>query len=307
LKDHRERVRVQLVGGLGNQLFCYAFGRYLETLGHRVVFDTSEIDRGYTKHGVFLTDLNVTGEFRNFRKDLGATLYFLKRLSFGMQNKLQIKNWPRKMAKTYTAKEVGWDLRHESAAEPLITMRGYFASHRYFDAVRALDPSFGNLWPISGSSFFDLKARELGGRSWLAVHVRRGDYEALQDLYGLCGRNYFQEAYREILQRCEFEKVVVFSDDVEKAKVLLSEIFDKPTEYLNPPKDSKAEESLILMTLATCHIISNSSFSLWAAMLSETTEMVAYPSPWHKNMPTPYKLIPPTWVGVDSNFLDERH
>jgi hypothetical protein len=78
LKELRSSIKVQLVGGLGNQLFCYSFGKYLEQLGHKVIFDTSEVDRGYTKHGVFLESLDLEGDFRNVRKELGFFRYVLR-------------------------------------------------------------------------------------------------------------------------------------------------------------------------------------------------------------------------------------
>ncbi len=62
---NRKPTQINLVGGLGNQLFGYIAGKYLEKLfGHNVVFNTWRIPKGLTDHGVTVEARNLEGEFR---------------------------------------------------------------------------------------------------------------------------------------------------------------------------------------------------------------------------------------------------
>ncbi len=297
-------VKVQLVGGLGNQLFCYAFGKFIASKGHSVVFDTSEVDRGYTKHGVSLESLSALGPFVNFRTEQGAVRYFLRRLSFAVQARLGNPDWwPPFLAWSYTASEVGWSNKHIYKARPGRTMRGYFASHKYFLSFADRDSEFFDFRPLHPSDFYLESRSRLSGKRFLAVHVRRGDYVGLADQYGLCGPRYFEEAIHYACSAAGLDRIVVFSDDIETAKGLLPRFEDKVIEFITPPKDSGAEESFLLMRMGSAFVISNSSFSLWAALTAKAAGPIVYPSPWHKGMETPRELIPLEWTPIPSDFL----
>jgi len=77
--------RIQLVGGLGNQLFGYFFGKYLECeRGHAVVFDTSELGRGYYNYLLTIESLNLEGPFVNYRSLGGFLSYVIRRATFAI-------------------------------------------------------------------------------------------------------------------------------------------------------------------------------------------------------------------------------
>jgi tRNA(Met) C34 N-acetyltransferase TmcA len=51
------------------------------------------------------------------------------------------------------------------------------------------------------------------------------------------------------------------------------------------------------------YIIANSSFSYWAARISESLETKVYcPNPWFKDMDSPRYLYPELWLQVTSIF-----
>jgi hypothetical protein len=199
--------------------------------------------------------------------------------------------------------EVGWDAQHEASPKGN-TFRGYFASTKYFEWLVQNGLDF-NLELKNPSKLYLANREALKSESFLSIHVRRGDYVGLSDLYGLVGRGYFLEGMRTLRRAgANWSKIVVFSDDVAAARELLESLFQgEDVLFLDPPPESDPAESMALMTLASSHIISNSSFSLWGALLADSPGQVVVPQPWHKGMKTPKELLPESWIKIDSDFI----
>lgn len=302
--DRKTTSNVQLVGGLGNQIFCYAFGRYLQkSVGHSVVFDTSEIDRGYTKHGVSVSTISLPGDFENIRESLGKTLYWIRRISFAIQARADWIKMPTYLWPSYTAEEVGWDPRHEQVPEGF-TFRGYFATAKYYEWLKNNGEAF-TLSIKNPSDFYKENKRLLESSDFLSLHVRRGDFVGLADMYGLVGRDFFVDAIHALRKMgARWEHVVVFSDEPSTARELLEGSLEgEHVIFIDPPSGTDDAESMALMTLASCHVISNSSFSMWGALLSQSGDFVVAPEPWSKGLPMPVALLPKNWTRVNADFL----
>jgi len=120
--------------------------------------------------------------------------------------------------------------------------------------------------------------------SCLGVHVRRGDYMGLPDHHPFVGLEYLEKAISS------FPKVqlMVYSDEIEWCKqqsIFSDAIFADPGPISFSLMDSYVsgvpEEVLDLHTMARnrYHIISNSTFSWWAAFLGESSRVI-YPERW---------------------------
>ncbi len=126
----------------------------------------------------------------------------------------------------------------------------------------------------------------------LAVHVRRGDYVAQPGNYVLLGPNY----YREGIARFPRMTPIVFSDDRQWCSANIRG-------GLVAPPAARPEEHLILMSLCKRHVIANSTFSYWGAVIAGDEEAV-YPRPWFGPRFAAVDLdwsIPPGWIPLPSN------
>lgn len=119
----------------------------------------------------------------------------------------------------------------------------------------------------------------------VAIHVRRGDYVGNAFYVDLFADDYYQRAMKELPN----QKFLVFSDDIKWCKK--QKIF-KDCEF---SEGLTEEADLNLMASCTGHIISNSSFSWWAAYLSPNQGKVVAPLKWHPDG-IERTVIPPTWV-----------
>ena len=122
----------------------------------------------------------------------------------------------------------------------------------------------------------------------LAVHVRRGDYVGNRLLVGTA-------YYREAMARFPGMTPFVFSDDPAwcAANVAGGVIV---------PDAARPEEHLVLMSLCRRHIIGNSTFSYWGALIAGDEETI-YPSPWFGRRLRYIDLrwsIPPGWTALES-------
>ena len=128
------------------------------------------------------------------------------------------------------------------------------------------------------------------------LHVRRGDYVGKSNFHYLQGEEYYTNAYARL---CELRKNIgppqnlfVFSDDIE---------WCKEQKWLQLPGvifiDEKDEvKSLAMMVSSTGGaILANSTFSWWAAILSDTPYVV-YPTKWIAQKIE--NLFPEIWVSV---------
>ena len=119
----------------------------------------------------------------------------------------------------------------------------------------------------------------------VSLHVRRGDYVHLTEngFHGALG-NYYQNALEYFTDHIP----VIFSDDIEWCKDNFtfcpkSTVFVDDESYdinLSPSKHSDLSGYIDMCGMSLCdsHIITNSSFSWWAAYLGQGKTIA--PSPW---------------------------
>ena len=291
------KIRVVLVGGLGNQLFTYTAGLVMAlTQNKELVVDCRRIPHGFTNHEVSISSFRLKGLFLTDAKNhdslrilLRFENIFISRFILG-----------RKIASAlgfYFSKVVGFD--EDLMLNPKIhVMNGYFQSFKYFDSLESkfkLELDFTSEWYKSHES------RALVEKP-IALHVRRGDYKQLSNNFGCLSAEYYVEAIRIARQFAPTQSIWVFSDDIENSTKLLAGLKIENLEFIDDSRSGNAAESLKLMSLASANIIANSTFSWWAATLNQNKGLVVAPDKWFKGLEDPKDLIPPDWILVKSQW-----
>jgi hypothetical protein len=182
-----------------------------------------------------------------------------------------------------------------------ISLIGYFQSFIYAESLlpdlkRVLDSKFGDNYAIS--DYLSVLRRSTS----LSIHLRLGDYlERKNKRFGVVSQEYILSSIRHLSMVKKFEDTVLFSNDTESAVRLLSYTSIQNLRVI--PSETSTLESLFLMSNSPNLIISNSTFSWWAAFLPlESDKIVIAPLPWFKEFEENRDLIPLKWVRIDAGW-----
>ncbi len=295
---------VELVGGLGNQLFCYFAGRRAaEMCGTSLILDMSQFDKGITAHGSSITSFKVPEPVIATTQESRFSVLLAQSLLHGIAQKAPwTTNLIERVLGVHTSRPVGLDPRF-SKIRPGMKMRGYFQTFEYASSIM-LKPDYERLELAIPSDWYTRAAKLAIHERPIMVHLRRGDYSKPENRdFGILHPEYFIHGVERLQRTLGSAKspIWVFSDDIESAEKELAHAFPNAL-FIDPPSASSAAESLVLMSLGVGNVISNSTFSWWAAMMNAKAPVVA-PSKWFKNMADPESLIPETWLREESKWL----
>ncbi len=260
-----------LLGRTGNNLFQYALGRVLsEKHDVPLVLDASWFNAEGWK------------EVSHFLK-LPLKAKVIRRFSIGSR---VLRNIAGKHYWEYRGVPIlreangdqSFDKRFLNAPKDCMLF-GYFQSPIYFkDIADSLRAELNDL--IAGAvSASQLLVRQVTIPNSVAVHVRRQDYLKIP-AFQVCDSSYYHIAIHRLRERLPGARFHIFSDDPEWCRGEFreddEEIIDSGNQASNPLYD------LHLMSLASHHIISNSSYSWWAAWLGEKAgQQVLMPDRWY--------------------------
>ncbi len=292
-------ITVKLKGGLGNQLFQYAFGRAaslkLEAPLGLDVSNYKNPDKTDTPRKYQLDVFNIQADIVAHKEmnKVDAAMKFVKRI------KAKIKNTTNPYS-NYIFNPNDFNLKDGDCIE------GYWQSEKYFKDIETTlrhDLKLKNKLGEKASVFRDrIKQIRDNGGVVASLHIRRGDYitDKYANVYhGVLDLSYYQRAISTIQAKlCNKPLVLfVFSDDVSWVKENLKT--DTPYICISRPEILDYEE-LILMSLCDHNIIANSSFSWWGAWLnSNKNKIVIAPKNWVKNpLANTNEVAPYEWIRV---------
>jgi hypothetical protein len=134
-------------------------------------------------------------------------------------------------------------------------------------------------------------------RSPMILHIRRGDYTGIKEL-GFLNMAYFESSVDELLKHDSGQPIWIFSDDFDYVNQNLRPDILESSKLIDYDK-SDSVGNLEAMRLGSSYVLSNSTYSWWAASISRVQNpMVICPKNWFLTKPNPQDLLPPNWKVV---------
>jgi len=287
----------RILGGLGNQMFQFAFGRAL-SLKHGVAL---KLDlSGFATYGLHRFELD-----RVFGLPLQVASGTDRRDLLGWRSSdlvLRILARPafkRLRGRHLVIHDRGTDASNYFGSGASSYLFGYWQSEHYFrDYAASIRDDFVFRAPLVSANM-DL-ARRMLDRDSVSVHIRRGDYVSdpkTRAVLGPCSVEYYLRAIDWLRTRVPGAEWFVFSDDVEWVKESIP--LSGNVQYVSHNKGADSYFDMQLMSLCKHHIIANSTFSWWGAWLGEpsTNAIVVAPARWYADARyESHDLIPSSWV-----------
>ena len=252
-------------GGLGNQMFQYAFLLALRDKGIKAKMDLMPFCWKQEHNG-----------------------YELERV-FGIKEEYVTKSLWHKyhyiLLKKYRKKKVLTDYLSyypQAFEKGIVFYDGFWQLHSYFkdceDDVRKAF-TFQN---IDGENMS--LAEEMRSANSVSIHFRRGDYLQIPRLQ-VCDEVYYRKTIDYILEKVDNPVFYVFSNDVEWSEQFMGG-FSVDFKIVENNQGADSYKDMFLMSQCKHNIIANSSFSWWGAWLNQHPDkIVVAPNDWNKRVP----------------------
>lgn len=300
----RRDITVELVGGLGNQLFGYFAGVYIAHklgVGLRPFIRPSA--KGESRHQSSINSFDLPTKIYG----PGSIPTRLKRLiRFGLERAQRMTGIGLFMKNfgpiVHRSSSLGKDTNLHRIG-PGCYVQGYFQTYEYHQSLRE-SGIIQEMNLRNPSNWFKEVRHKLQETKPIIVHVRRGDYlHPKNSGIGALSIEYFREALVKVKSVDELvhKEIWIFSDNIPEVKQEFQGADLIVDQWIEPPAESDPAESLILMSMGSAIVISNSTFSWWAAALGNPQAVIA-PEPWFRNMREPEGLIPPDWLRIESSW-----
>lgn len=286
---------INIIGGLGNQMFQYALALSLKELYHyehiRIdisCFNGYPLHNGFELHRIFLINLkeathsnivSVNYPFYHYRIwQIGRRI--LPKRKTVVREKLDMVFQPEALTKMGDA-----------------YYDGYWQSEKYFVKYRSAI--------LEAFRFPDLDSinqrfvTKIKGKTTCSIHVRRGDYLNHKLFKNLTDIDYYNRAIQYFSNVTNIDCFVVFSNDIEWCRHNLAPLIKKSTiEFVDWNHGTNSFRDMQLMSLCTHNIVANSSFSWWGAWLNDNPQkIVVAPHKWI-NVDYETDIIPDSWIKI---------
>lgn len=272
---------LKLQGGMGNQMFQYAFGRKIqEKTGRKLILDISDYkyDKAGRKYalGSFMLpktiEIDSSGKY-NYKYDQRKNWII----------KLFVKLFPEALFRI--GKRFGIYIWEDIRFLPFeidtkfsdIYIHGLWQSEKYFYEIKNVIKKelrvAGDLQQTDKELIEKMKKVNS-----VCVHIRRGDFLSSNNNLEVCELEYYHRAMNFIQQSVDNPFYFIFSDDPEWAKNNLGSgnaviVSGSRMDY----------DEFRLMCNCENYIISNSTFSWWASYIGNNGGIVVAPKWWYSD------------------------
>lgn len=289
---------VRISGGLGNQLFQYAFAQALsELLDVKAKYDikTRTPYAGYCNRNLnleswgILLDVADDREILRFRRFKGTG-------TGARAERFIIKNLPFLTNSYYIQRDTFFEAQRDLFTDNCY-YDGYWQSEKYFERISYRlrnDLVFKGVLSSDNKRLSD----SIQNQKSVSIHVRRTDYinnRANRRIFATTTMEYYRSAIEYLSKRYDDLVYYVFADDMKWAMENLhgKEFIFIDGNYQNPEVD------MYLMTLCKSNIIANSTFSWWGAWLNRNPQKsIIAPKQWFRGTMNNRigEIIPKEWT-----------
>lgn len=284
---------VNLLGGLGNQMFEYAM--YLALKQAHPDEEIKVCTRSFGGYGLH-NGLEVN---RIFGVDLPeATLMQLAKVAYPFFN---YKTWqimrhllPVRRSMTRGGFDVPFDYS-QITRDDSAYYEGYWQNENNFKSIRSVVLD-AYTFPVITDDKNALLATRLSNINSVSCHVRRGDY-LKEPKMCVCTEEYYHRAIQFAKHNLSPELFCIFSDDISWCRKNLKDLLrDIDVVFVDWNKGENSYRDMQLMSLCRHNIIANSSFSWWGAWLNNHPDKkVISPKRW-LNTHIINDPIPDSWI-----------
>lgn len=281
---------VNVIGGLGNQLFQYAFAVALKVHNpdENILLDTSHFHsvffkkyKGRNLHYGYEIDkildnviiplakpghlIRVTNYVPNYLLSRFVRRYFPKRKS----------EYIEKQDFTFDTEALcqNGDRYYE----------GYWQAADYFYGIEDKIREAFKFKPLDKCNMEWVN--RLQNQCSVSVHVRRGDYVTNKGFGGICDLDYYTRAIKYVIRKIENPIFYVFSNDIKWCEENIKPLMNgAECVFVNHNKGKDSYKDMELMSYCHTNIIANSSFSWWGAFLNHNDNaLVIAPQKWNNH------------------------
>lgn len=284
------KVISEMTGGFGNQLFAYACAYALAKEKNADLYmNTYMADNGMSRE-LGIDKLQITYKERityKYKRDI------VNRAVFNKIRRQKAIGWTTKILKEKQLFVYQPDIFEQNRD---VMLSGYWQTDKYFskyadDLRKLFRPK--ELAQAAKKTIEQIHTM----KNTVAVHIRRGDYLLSGDELRL---EYFQDAMKAMEERLDQVNYCFFSDDINWVK----EKFGQKENYffLSDEENMGYIDEFFCMVECEHDIISNSSFSWWAAYLNENSDkivMAPIASIWTGD------FYPENWIKIETRVERE--
>ena len=265
------KIVARIVGGLGNQLFCYAAARRMALVNgaELVIDDVSGFshDRTYRRHyqlDQFKIPCRKATPAERLEPFARLRRYLKRRLS---------SNVPFENRSCIQQEGIDFDPRVlQIVPRHTVYMEGLWQSEEYFKDVEKTIRSDLRILPPTDD--FNLgMAENIKKSKAVALHVRFFDKPGNPGNYNVPS-DYYNRAIAQVETLVPDAHYFIFSDQPDAARKLISLPEARITLVSHNTGDQNAYADLWLMTQCQHFIITNSTFSWWGAWLADKASQI---------------------------------
>lgn len=274
---------VRFKGGLGNQMFQYAFVEALRSQGREVACNLGFYRNNPNAMPFVLNDIFYNVDLNEVDDRIFCEIDERWKKIKCCSEKMAL--FEKDLARRFFWVEKGHCLFDENIfLTQNCTFVGYWQTEKYFLNIRERILQCFEF--LVKEKKLEKMSRNINLNDFVSVHVRRGDFLQIET-HNVCTLTYYLNAIKYVKEMLDDVKFIFFSDDVEWIKQNFHEenmiiceagMFDCYEDWYD----------MYLMTQCKGNIISNSSFSWWGAWLNKNqNKMVIAPKMWLKGIETP--------------------